>query len=105
MKNGMMAALLMGFILVATAGFSQTTRTDKRQKAQRVRIHEGRKDGEVTKGEAAMLNKEQRGIRRTERRAKADGQVTPREKVRIERKQNRASRHIHRAKSNPIDNN
>ena len=104
-----------GFILfvivlfVSLSGFGQDanvrTRTDKRQVAQRARIHEGRKDGEVTRREAAVLNAEQRHVRRSERRAKADGEVTPQEKRRLERKQNRTSRHIRRAKSNEIDNN
>jgi hypothetical protein len=102
MKTKIMIALVMGFIMVASTGFGQT-RADRRQKSQRVRIAEGRKDGEVTTGEAAVLKSEQRHIRRSERRAKADGTVTPKEKLRLERKQNRASRHIHRAKNNPID--
>lgn len=102
MKTNIMLALVLGFILISSSGFAQT-RADRRQKAQRVRIADGRKDGEVTTGEAAVLKSEQRHIRRSERRAKADGTVTPREKLRLERKQNRASRHIHRAKNNPID--
>lgn len=89
------------------AGFGQDriTRTDKRQVVQRARIVDGRRDGEVTKREGALLAREQRHIRRAERRAKSDGQVTRAEKRRLERKQNRASRHIRRAKNNQIDNN
>jgi hypothetical protein len=95
-------SMLIILLLISAASFAQT-RADGRQKAQRVRIHEGRKDGEVTNGEAALLNKQQRHVRRSERRAKADGQVTVREKARIERKQDRASRNIHRAKTNDIE--
>lgn len=76
-----------------------------RQRAQRARIADGRMDGEVTKKEAAVLNAEQRHIRRAERRAKSDGDVTRNEKRRLERKQIRANRHIKRAKHNGIDNN
>lgn len=85
--------------------FAQTStpRADVRQGAQRARIHEGRVDGEVTRGEAHRLNKQQRHIRRTERRAKADGEVTAREKAKLEHKQNRANRHIRRAKHNEFE--
>ena len=94
-------------LMISLGGFAQdrTPRTNGRQVAQRARIHEGRVDGEVTKREAAVLNAEQRHIRRAERRAKSDGEVTRIEKGRLERKQNRASRHIRRTKHNPIDNN
>jgi acetyl-CoA carboxylase carboxyltransferase component len=98
--------LVLFFVLMigVTSGLAQN-RVDGRQKAQRVRIANGRAEGEVTKGEAVLLRKEQRHIRRAERRAKSDGSLTPREKMRLERKQDRASRHIRRAKSNPLDNN
>jgi hypothetical protein len=77
-----------------------TPRADVRQKSQRARIHEGRTDGDLTRQETALLNKEQRHIRRSERRAKADGDVTVVERRKLERKQHRANRHIRRAKNN-----
>lgn len=92
------------FLVTVTAiAQDSTPRADKRQKAQRVRIADGRQDGDITNREAALLNKQQRHIRRSERRAKADGDVTMREKARIERKQDRASRHVRRAKHNEIE--
>lgn len=92
-------------LLCSAAGFAQdrTQRTDARQGVQRARIHEGRKDGEVTNREASALNSQQRHIRRSERRAKADGDVTPSERRRLEKKQDRASRNIRRAKHNDIE--
>ena len=92
-------------MLFSAAGFAQdrTPRADVREGAQRTRIHEGRKDGEVTNREAAALNSQQRHIRRSERRAKADGDVTPAERRRLEKKQDRASRNIRRAKNNDIE--
>ena len=108
MNNRLKFLLTLSFgLMISLAGFAQdrTPRTDGRQVAQRARIHQGRMDGEVTNREAALLNREQRHIRRAERRAKADGEVTPAEKMRLERKQNRANRHIRRAKHNDIDNN
>lgn len=103
MRNLVILAAFMLLALVEVAAQTQTPRANTRQKAQRVRIAEGRQDGEVTKGEAAVLNKQQRHIRRSERRAKADGEVSPREKARLERKQDRASRTIRRAKTNDIE--
>ncbi|MCB0493364.1 MAG: hypothetical protein KDC93_13215 [Cyclobacteriaceae bacterium] len=99
--------LILGFALAGNKSYAQTETkgADVRQKAQRVRIADGRLDGEVTRREAAALNAEQRHIRRAERRAKADGEVTRVEKRKLERKQNRANRHIRRAKHNEIDNN
>lgn len=93
------------FMLFSAAVFAQdrTPRADVRQGAQRARIHEGRKDGDVTNREAAALNAQQRHIRRSERRAKADGDVTPSERRRLEKKQDRASRNIRRAKHNDIE--
>ena len=104
MKTKMIAALLMGIMLITTASIAQT-RTDKRERVQRVRIHEGRKDGEVTNREASLLNREQRHIHRTECLAKADGHVSRKERARLVHQQNRASRHIHRAKNNTIVKN
>ena len=105
MKRLLMIFLLV-FVLAAIAQAQNATpRADTRETAQRARIREGRRDGEVTKGEAVALNSEQRRVKRSERRAKADGVVTPGEKVRIEKKQDRASRHIRRAKHNKVDHN
>ncbi len=112
MKQSVKKPQFILFAILLLAGFSgfaqdanvRGTRADKRQVAQRARIHDGRKDGEVTRREAALLNAEQRHVRRNERRAKADGEVTTQEKRRLERKQDRASRHIRRAKHNGIDN-
>lgn len=103
----LLLVLMIGFIFIGNKSYAQTEtkRADVRQNVQRVRIADGRIDGEVTRREAAALNAEQRHIRRAERRAKSDGEVTRNEKRRLERKQNRANRHIRRAKHNEIDNN
>ncbi len=81
-----------------------TPKADVREASQRARIHEGRKDGDLTRSEAKALNKQQRHIRRTERRAKSDGTVTSTEKMKLQRKQNRASRNIRRSKNNGAQN-
>ena len=102
MKNVFFVAMLLIFSITVKAQ-TQTARADVRQGAQRARIHEGRRDDDLTRREATFLYREQRHIRRAERRAKADGEVTVCEKARVERKQDRASRHIRRAKHNSVE--
>ncbi len=103
MKNVFFGAMLLIIFSISANAQTQTARADARQGAQRARIHEGRHEGELTRREAHLLNKEQRHIRRNEKRIKADGEVTPREKAKLERKQDRANRHIRRAKHNGIE--
>ena len=75
-------------------------RAEQRDKKQDRRIKNGVKIGEITKGEAKQLRKEQRNIDQARNRAKADGRVTAAEKARIERLQNNASRDISGAMNN-----
>lgn len=105
MKTLVMAAFLTLFVSISAFAQEHTPRVNGRQKAQRARIAQGRQSGEITGGEAAALNSQQRHIRRSERRAKADGNVTAVERKRLHHKQNRASHNIHRAKTNNLDKN
>jgi hypothetical protein len=105
MKTLIVAAFFSFLISVSVFAQERTPRVNGRQKAQRARIVEGRQSGEVTNGEAAALNQQQRNIRRSERRAKADGDVTAAERMRLDRKQDRANRNIRRAKTNNLDKN
>ena len=105
MKPLVLTAFFSLFLTLSLFGQERTPRVNGRQTAQRARIADGRQSGELTPGEAALLNKQQRHIRRSERRAKADGDVTPAERKRLDRKQDRASRNIKRAKNNPIEKN
>jgi len=93
------------FMMLGIATFAQepTPKADVRQKSQRARIHEGRSNGDLTHRESALLNKQQKHIRRSERMAKADGDVTALERNNLDRKQDRANRHIHRAKNNDLN--
>lgn len=97
------ATFLLFFIYFgASAQTNNDTRTAKanvRQTAQRARITQGVKSGELTRKEAVGLRVQQKHIKRTKKRAKADGKVTRKEKREINRKQNRASRNIKRQKS------
>lgn len=98
------ALALTSLILLVTQE-SQAARRDNRQGRQRARIHQGVKSGELTKGEAHRLRKQQRHINRMENRAEADGNVTAVEKMRIEKAQDRASKNIYRKKHNEADRN
>jgi hypothetical protein len=105
MKTTSLAVAVLMCLTIATAwAQTETPRATTRQKAQHARIHQGVQEGEITKGEARLLRKQQRHIRRTKQAAKTDGVVTPQEKAVIERKQDRASRNIKRARHNALDN-
>lgn len=86
--------------MIATAARAGTPRIDRREARQHVRIAQGVRSGELTRGEAARLRAGQRHVHRMERRAKADGVVTRGERARMTRAQNRESRAIHRLKHN-----
>jgi septal ring-binding cell division protein DamX len=104
MKKFILVSVLVFLTTALALAQTQTPRSNKRQKAQRARIIDGRQSGEITNKERAVLNGQQRRIRKTERVAKADGIVSPSEKARIERKQDRASRTIRRSKNNNAPN-
>ena len=74
----------------------------KRQENQQDRIANGVKSGQLTKGEAAHLERNQARIHqqvRAERQANG-GKLTPQERAQVNREQNRQSRQIYRAKHN-----
>jgi hypothetical protein len=94
--------LLAGVLasLLASAAFAGTNRIDRREARQATRIAEGRRAGELTRGEMIRLRAGQRHVRRMERRSRADGVVTRGEHRRVERAQDRESRAIRRLKHN-----
>ncbi|HTL09262.1 MAG TPA: hypothetical protein VL307_13425 [Chitinophagaceae bacterium] len=98
-KNLIMASLVLAFVTVSTAGFSQTTPVVKeRQENQQKRIAGGVKSGELTAAETKRLEAREVKIQHDKREAKADGVVTTKERVKLHREQNRASRAIYRQK-------
>ncbi len=99
------AALFVSAIaLSASAGpvkqAARRGRVDARQENQDARVDQGKRSGEITRGEAKHIEKRQRAVERAEARAKADGVVTAKEAGRIEARQDKASRTIRRAKHN-----
>ncbi len=93
LSNVITIVLAVAFSLPAFAG-----REDRRQIRQRARVHEGVRDGDLTRQEAAKLRAGQRHVRRLERRAEKDGVVTAEEKARLEKAQDRQSEKIEKEK-------
>src|SRR5215475_6545823 len=73
---------------------------DRREQNQQNRVANGLKNGSLTSGEAAKIERDEAKIQRDEARAKADGVVTARERARLNRELNHTSREIHRDKHN-----
>jgi len=73
---------------------------ERRDARAEQRIHDGVRDGSLTRGEANQLQRGQNRIDRYEARARSDGVVTPQERNRIENMQNRESRQIYADRHN-----
>lgn len=78
----------------ATPATPATPGIDKRQAEQQKRIDQGVKSGELTRREAARLEKGQAKVRRMENKVKADGVVTAKERKQITREQDKQSKRI-----------
>ena len=97
--------LALAFALTsATASIASahpaTSRVDRRQAMQHVRIRDGVRSGDLTRGELSRVLAGQRHVRRLERRALADGVITRAERRQIERMQDLQSRRIARMRHN-----
>jgi len=99
--------LALAAAMAGSVAFAQTAtpKTTKRQVHQQQRIKEGVKSGELTKGEAAKLEAQQRRIAVDKAKAKSDGVVTAKERAKLQREQDRASKNIARKKHNARDKN
>jgi hypothetical protein len=102
-----MKQVIFGLAILATLVFSNDVfaqrrmpRTTHRQVHQHERIAQGRHSGELTRGEAIHLNRQQKMIRHDKRMAMADGLISPRERHIISREQHHANRSIYRMKHN-----
>lgn len=94
---------LLASLTLALAGGAAMAQTatpviTQHQANQEQRIHQGVASGQLTRHEAARLQREQAAIRHAKRQAKADGVVTAAERQRIRRMQAHASRDIQRQK-------
>lgn len=84
----------------AAGANTATPRVDRREWRQHARIHQGWRNGQLTRGERFRLRAGQRHIHRMEWRAKRDGHVDRFERRRLSRAQDHQSRSIYRLKHN-----
>ncbi len=89
------AVLVAAGTSAAQTPLPPTSPVGQRLADQERRIGEGLKDGSLTAGEAARLQREESYLNREWARDQADGVITPRERARMERDLNRASRDIY----------
>ena len=109
MKWVAMAALVA--VMISTTGLAQGRRRDcrvngvnERQRNQQLRIRQGIRSGELTRVEAARLERREAQIGLNEALARrSGGEFTPRERARIQRQLDRASRDIYRQKHDRQD--
>lgn len=100
----MMLLFCLGFAFTTSAQ-TATPKVTKRQVNQKKRTVNGVKTGELTKGEVAQINAQQKSVNRTKKRAKSDGTVTKKERAVIHKRQNNASKNIARKKNNNSSRN
>jgi hypothetical protein len=99
-KKSFVAAIALTTLGSFAIESAEASRHDNRQQRQRARIHQGKKDGSLTRGEARRIEAGQRKIQRMENRAEADGVVTAKEKMKIEKAQDKQSKRIAKLKNN-----
>lgn len=88
-------SLLMG---VAFGADAQIIR--EKNRIDHKRIHNGVRNGEITRPEAYRLHNERRDLRRDVHRARRDGHIDRAERVHIRHEKRKHSRHIYKAKHN-----
>ena len=105
MRNKLIAIAITG-LLTATAFGDTTTPTKRpiqhRKHNQQARIHEGVKSGELTKGEAKHLEKQEHALNKEERQMRKEngGKLTAADRAKLNRQQNHLSKEIYKDKHN-----
>lgn len=101
--------VVLAAVLVAlpAVGSAQTTQSERhhinaRRENQQDRIAQGVKSGQLTAGETAKIEHQERGINREERgmRAEDNGYLTAQDRRTLATQQNQESRRIYRDKHN-----
>ena len=106
MKNKLIALAITG--LLATTAFADADATKKpltiqqRKHHQQARIRQGVKSGELTKGEAKHIEKQEHALNKEEHQMrKADGgKLTAADRAKLNRRQNHLSKEIYKDKHN-----
>jgi len=97
--------ILTGAIIIALGVNTANAQIKHRSQAQKHRIKQGVKSGELTKAETANLIHDRKEIHQDVKLAKSDGKVTPGEKKIIRKEVNHESQEIYRKKHNNRDRN
>ena len=92
--------MLPSATMAQQCNINHTSGINSRQYNQEVRIQQGIRSGELTRAEAAQLQKEQARVRFLEWRLRSDNHLTFAERARINQELNEASRNIYRLKHN-----
>ena len=101
--------VVLATVLVSlpAVGFAQTTKYERhhinaRKTDQQDRIAQGVKSGQLTPGETAKLEKQEKGINQEERgmRAEGNGHLTAQDRHTLAAQQNQESARIYRDKHN-----
>jgi hypothetical protein len=74
----------------------------ERKHNQQRRIHQGERSGQLTRGEARHVEKQEHGLNREERhmREKDGGKLTAQDRAKLNRQQNHLSKEIYKDKHN-----
>jgi len=100
--------LTLGALLVATSlgaiaqGTAVVTQRDLNQQS---RIEDGLRDGTLSTGEAARLEREQANVSRLQAKELQNGKLSPQERSRLDAAQDKASRNIKAATTNGVSGN
>ncbi|MBN9490894.1 MAG: hypothetical protein J0H44_26965 [Alphaproteobacteria bacterium] len=95
------AALTAGSLLFGSGAYGQSMYSiDQRQAGQQDWIRHGIRDGQLTPGEAARLERGEQAINRAQARAEADGHVSSSERRRIDNMADRESHQIYHDEHN-----
>ncbi len=98
-----LAAVLAAPLLMAAQN-AAAQNINQRKENQQDRIAQGDRSGQLTRGESARLENQQRGINREERgmRAQDNGHLSTQDRRTINHQQNQESRRIYRDKHNGV---
>lgn len=92
--SGLLAVLLASVVTTAQAADGRERNINQRQHHQQQRIHQGVRQGDLTRGEARQLQREARDVRREERAFRSDGRFTLAERQQVHRDLDQVSRNI-----------
>lgn len=108
MRNKLIAIAITGLLTATAFGDTTTTPTKRphhiqqRKHNQQARIHEGVKSGELTKGEAKHIEKQEHALNKEERQMRKEngGKLTAADRAKLNRQQNHLSKEIYKDKHN-----